>query len=54
MPGWMERFFNSSSLLRYAAKKAGSTRTEGLEEMTISMLMGKEGNQNQELQELWI
>ena len=52
MPGWMERFFNSSSILRYAAKKAGSTRTEGLEEMTISMLMGKEGNQNRELQEL--
>jgi len=52
MPAWMERFFNSSSILRYAAKKAGSTRTEGLEEMTISMLMGKEGNQNTELQEL--
>lgn len=52
MPGWLERFFNSSLILRYAAKKAGSTRTEGLEEMTISMLMGKEGNQNSELQEL--
>ena len=52
MPGWMENIFNSSSLLRYAAKKAGSTRTEGLEEMTISMLMGKDGNQNTELQEL--
>ncbi len=52
MPPWMERFFNSSSILRYAAKKAGSTRTEGLEEMTISMIMGKDGNQNVELQEL--
>lgn len=52
MPTWMENFFNSSSILRYAAKKAGSTRTEGLEEMTISMLMGKDGNQNDELQEL--
>lgn len=52
MPAWMERLFNSSAILRYAAKKAGSTRTEGLEEMTISMLMGKEGNQNEELQEL--
>ncbi len=52
MPGWMEKFFNSSAILQYAAKKAGSTRTEGLEEMTISMLMGKDGNQNQELQEL--
>ncbi|NQU35383.1 MAG: glycosyltransferase family 4 protein [Bacteroidetes bacterium] len=52
MPPWMERFFNSSSILRYAAKKAGSTRTEGLEEMTISMIMGMDGNQNAELQEL--
>lgn len=52
MPSWMERMFNSSSMLRYAAKKAGSTRTEGLEPMTISMLQGKEGNQGQDLQEL--
>ncbi len=52
MPHWMEKMFNSSSILRYAAKKAGSTRTEGLEEMTLSMLRGKDGFQNQELQEL--
>ncbi len=52
MPKWLERFFNSSPILRYAAKKAGSTRTEGLEEMTISMLKGSQGNQDAELQEL--
>jgi glycosyltransferase involved in cell wall biosynthesis len=52
MPKWMERFFNSGWILRYAAKKAGSTRTEGLEEMTISMLNGAHGNQKEELQEL--
>ena len=52
MPKWLERFFNSSPILRYAAKKAGSTRTEGLEEMTISMLNGSRGNQDKELQEL--
>jgi len=52
MPLWMEHFFNSPSILRFASKKAGSTRTEGLEEMTISMLRGKDGNQNVELQEL--
>lgn len=52
MPKWLERFFNSSPILRYAAKKAGSTRTEGLEEMTISMLNGSQGNQDKELQEL--
>ena len=52
MPMWLEHFFNSGWILRYAAKKAGSTRTEGLEEMTISMLNGKDGKQNIELQEL--
>ena len=52
MPKWIEKFFNSMFLLRFAAKKAGSTRTEGLEEMTISMLNGKDGNQQKELQEL--
>jgi len=52
MPKWLEGFFNSSPILRYAAKKAGSTRTEGLEEMTISMLSGSKGNQDAELQEL--
>jgi glycosyltransferase involved in cell wall biosynthesis len=52
MPHWMERIFNSGPILRYAAKKAGSTRTEGLEEMTISMLNGKDGKQDIELQEL--
>ena len=52
MPSWLEQLFNSKSLLKYAAKKAGSTRAEGLEEMTISMLNGIEGYQGQELQEL--
>ncbi len=52
MPKWMEGFFNSSFLLKYAAKKAGSTRAHGLEEMTISMLKGHEGYQKEELQQL--
>lgn len=52
MPKWMERFFNSSFFLRYAAKKAGSTRAHGLEEMTMSMLRGHEGYQSDELQQL--
>jgi len=50
MPAWMERFFNSPSILKYAAKKAGSTRATGLEDMTESMLLGKDGRQNEELQ----
>jgi glycosyltransferase involved in cell wall biosynthesis len=38
--------------LRYAAKKAGSTRADGLEAMTISMLRGSDGFQAEELQQL--
>jgi len=52
MPGFMERFLNSRVVLSYAAHKAGSTRAKGLEEMTVSMLMGSEGNQQEELEEL--
>lgn len=52
MPGFMERFLNSKAILSYAAHKAGSTRATGLEEMTESMLLGSEGNQHQELEEL--
>ena len=52
MPRFVERLLNSGPILRIAAHKAGSTRAEGLEEMTESMLLGKEGNQGKELEEL--
>lgn len=52
MPKWLHNFFNSPSILRYAAKKSSSTRATGLEEMTISMLRGAEGFQKEELDEL--
>jgi len=52
MPKWLHRFFDSKPILRYAAKKAGSTRAIGLEEMTISMLKGIDGFQAEELQQL--
>ena len=52
MPAWLEHAFNSPAMLRLAASKAGSTRADGLEELTISMLKGPEGNQAGELQQL--
>ena len=52
MPKWIENLLNSDFLLNYAAKKAGSTRATGLEDMTISMLKGEHGNQVTELNEL--
>ena len=51
-PKWLAKLFDSRSLLRLAAKKSGSTRASGLEEMTISMLMGEEGRQASELDHL--
>ncbi len=43
-------------MLKLAAKFAGSTRAKGLEEMTVSMLLGEQGQQKDELQRMvdWI
>ncbi len=51
-PKWLEKLFDSQPFLRFAAKKSGSTRASGLEEMTISMLMGEEGRQASQLNQL--
>ncbi|UCH92720.1 MAG: glycosyltransferase family 4 protein [Candidatus Aminicenantes bacterium] len=51
-PVWLERLFDSHALLQLAAKKSGSTRATGLEEMTISMLLGEKGRQASELDHL--
>ncbi|MFA9454174.1 MAG: glycosyltransferase family 4 protein [Candidatus Aminicenantaceae bacterium] len=51
-PSWLERAFDSQAMLRYAAKKSGSTSASGLEGMTISMLHGEEGRQASELENL--
>ncbi len=52
MPGWFDGLLNTKPLLRQAAKMAGSTRARGLEEMTISMLMGEDGEQAGELEKM--
>ena len=52
MPKWMESFFNAPFFMRMAAKRAGSTRASGLEDMTISMLKGHEGKQAEDLEVL--
>ncbi|MCG8702424.1 MAG: glycosyltransferase family 4 protein, partial [Bacteroidales bacterium] len=56
MPRWFERLLNTKPILKIAASKAGSTRAEGLEDMTISMLLGEEGHQKHELDRMitWI
>ncbi len=51
-PAWIDRLLNSRPVLKLAARNAGSTRARGLEEMTISMLMGEKGKQQDELEEM--
>jgi len=51
-PVWLERLLDSESMLKMAAKKSGSTRASGLEEMTLSMLEGENGRQATELEHL--
>jgi glycosyltransferase involved in cell wall biosynthesis len=52
MPGWLHRLLNTKAVLRFAAKKSGSTRAHGLEGLTESMLLGEEGYQREDLAEI--
>ncbi len=56
MPGWFEKMLNSKPMMKMAASMAGSTRAKGLEDMTISMLLGELGQQKEELDKMvdWI
>jgi glycosyltransferase involved in cell wall biosynthesis len=55
-PRWFDRLLNSKPVLKLAAGMAGSTRAKGLEDMTVSMLLGEEGRQSEELENMieWI
>jgi glycosyltransferase involved in cell wall biosynthesis len=55
-PRWFDKILNSGIALKFAASMSGSTRAKGLEDMTISMLLGEEGEQKEELDEMvnWI
>jgi glycosyltransferase involved in cell wall biosynthesis len=51
-PLWVDQLLNSKPLLKMAASMAGSTNAKGLEEMTVSMLLGEDGKQQEELERL--
>lgn len=51
-PGWLDRLLNAKPMLKFAAHMANSTRATGLEDMTISMLMGEHGEQKDELNKM--
>lgn len=55
-PEWVDNILNSGPALKFAAGMAGSTNPKGLEDMTISMLLGEQGEQKKELDHLvdWI
>jgi glycosyltransferase involved in cell wall biosynthesis len=48
-PSWVDKILNSGPALKLAAGIAGSTNPKGLEDMTISMLLGEAGEQKKEL-----
>ena len=52
LPAWLLDTLNAPALLKWAARKAGTTRAGDLDEMTISMLRGAEGRQARELERL--
>jgi glycosyltransferase involved in cell wall biosynthesis len=56
MPDWFEKLLDSKPMMKMAASMAGSTRAKGLEDMTISMLLGELGEQKEELDKMvnWI
>ena len=55
-PEWFDKLLNSKPVLKLAAGFAGSTNAKGLDEMTVSMLLGEEGKQKEELDRMvdWI
>ena len=52
LPVRLKKFFDSEKVLRFVAKLSGSTKAEGNESMTISMLKGTEGKQSDDLDTL--
>lgn len=51
-PRWLKRLLDSRPLLRWVARKSGTTRASGLEAMTLSVLRGEHGGQKEELDKL--
>lgn len=52
VPAFVEHALDSKGMLQFAARKAGSTRATGLEDMTVSMLLGEVGEQKEELERM--
>ena len=51
-PRWVDQFFDTPSILKAAASRAGMTRPRELGTLTLSMLRGEDGLQHKELERL--
>jgi len=52
MPVFLDKLFDSAPMLKMASRRAGTTRTEGLEVMTLNMIKGENAFPEKELQRL--
>lgn len=52
MPAFLDKFFDLLPFLKLAARQAGTTRTEGLEELTLNMIEGNNAFQPHEVRRL--
>jgi glycosyltransferase involved in cell wall biosynthesis len=52
MPAFIDKFLNASPLLKIAARRAGTTRTEGLEKLTLNMIKGDNAFRQEEIDRL--
>ncbi|MEI6047860.1 MAG: glycosyltransferase family 4 protein [Bacteroidota bacterium] len=52
MPVFLDKLVDSAPMLKMAARRAGTTRTEGLENLTLNMIEGENAFPEKELQRL--
>jgi glycosyltransferase involved in cell wall biosynthesis len=52
MPAFFDKLLDSAPMLRMAARRSGTTNTEGLEDMTLSMIKGEKAFPEKELMRL--
>jgi glycosyltransferase involved in cell wall biosynthesis len=52
MPAFMDKILDSPPLLKIAAKRAGTTRTEGLEDITLNMINGGHSSREKEVERI--
>ncbi|MGD0581669.1 MAG: glycosyltransferase family 4 protein [Bacteroidales bacterium] len=52
MPSFLDKILDSPPMLKMAAKRAGTTRTEGLEDITLNMISSHNSSREKEVQRL--